>query len=205
MGSRLPADVDAEPEITSAKDLARTQWSTVTTERYPELRLGHGCFLLAKGRRGSGKSTFITGLLDGIKAPVLLLSLEEPPGPSLGDRLLRVGVRRDDYGVVGRASVDQVVALLRRSRAVALGIDSVQRSMFTPREVRHLLNVIPTLALVACVSQVNAEGEVRGGEEYGHEADLLLDVADMRWRVLKSRYQESGGGPVRLAPAVGAA
>jgi hypothetical protein len=134
-----------------------------------------------------------------------LLSLEEPPGPSLGDRLLRVGVRRDDYGVVGRASVDQVVALLRRSRAVALGIDSVQRSMFTPREVRHLLNVIPTLALVACVSQVNAEGEVRGGEEYGHEADLLLDVADMRWRVLKSRYQESGGGPVRLAPAVGAA
>lgn len=205
VGSRMPADVDAEPEITSAKDLARTQWATVTTERYPELRLGRGCFLLAKGKRGSGKSSLVTGLLDGIKAPVLLLSVEEPPGPSLADRLLRVGVRREDYGVVGRASVDQVVALLRQSKAVALGIDSVQRSMFTPREVRHLLNVIPTLALIACVSQVNAEGEVRGGEDFAHECDVLLDVADMRWRIMKSRYQESGSGDVRLARATEAA
>jgi predicted ATP-dependent serine protease len=200
IGRRLAADVDAEPEALSALDLARMTWATVESSRYPELRMGRGCFLLVKGRRGSGKSSLVTGLLDGVKAPVLLLSVEEPPGPSLAARLLRVGVKRDDYGIASRASVDQVAAMLRQSKAAALAIDSVQRAAYSARDIRHLLAVIPTLALVVCVSQVNAEGEVRGGEEYGHECDVLIDVADMRWTIAKSRYQESGAGDVRLAP-----
>jgi predicted ATP-dependent serine protease len=142
----------------------------------------------------------VTGLLDGVKAPVLLLSVEEPPGPSLAARLLRVGVRREDFGIASRASVDQVVEMLRQSKAAALAIDSVQRAAYSARDIRHLLTVIPTLALVICVSQVNAEGGVRGGEEYAHECDVLIDVADMHWRVEKSRYQESAHGEVCLAP-----
>jgi len=199
VGRRLPADVDAEPEAMSALDLARMTWATVASRRYPELHLGRGAFVLVKGRRGSGKSSFVTGLLDGVPAPVLLLSVEEPPGPSLAARLLRVGVKREDFGIASHASVDQVVALLRQSKAAALAIDSVQRAAYSPRDIRHLLTVIPTLALVVCVSQVNAEGDVRGGEEYGHECDVLIDVADMRWTIAKSRYQESGGGDVRVA------
>ncbi|MGH7295864.1 MAG: hypothetical protein ACRELB_13055, partial [Polyangiaceae bacterium] len=35
VGSRLSADVDGEPEVTSAKDLARATWSTVESRRYP--------------------------------------------------------------------------------------------------------------------------------------------------------------------------
>ncbi|MGH7297910.1 MAG: hypothetical protein ACRELB_23420, partial [Polyangiaceae bacterium] len=157
-------------------------------------------FVLVSGPRGAGKSSFACGLLDSIKAPVLLLSVEEPPGPSLAARLLRVGVRRDDFAVVGQASVDQVVALLRQSKAAALCIDSVQRAVFSPREVRHLLNVVSSLGLVVATSQVNREGEVRGGEEYGHECDVIVQVEAMGWRLTKSRYQEGGSGDVRLAP-----
>jgi predicted ATP-dependent serine protease len=202
VGERLPADVDAEPEILNARDLARMQYATVRSERYPDLQLGRGAFVLVAGKRGSGKSSFVSGLLDGVRGPVLYVSVEEPPGPSLAARASRVGVRRDDYGWVGAATVDQVVALLRQSKAGALAIDSVQRSMYAPRDVRHLLTVIPTLALVACVSQVNREGEVRGGEEYAHECDVLVEVESMRWRLTKSRYQESAAGEVKLAPNV---
>ena len=119
IGRRPPAAVDAEVEAVSARDLARMTWGTVDAARYPELRLGRGCLVVVTGPPGSGKSTLTCGMLDSIAAPVLLLSVEEPPGPSLAARLLRAGVKRDDFGVVGRASVDQVVAVLRQSKAAA--------------------------------------------------------------------------------------
>lgn len=201
IGRRLAADVDAEPETMSAVELLRASWGDVRSSRYPELKLKRGAFVLVKGRRGGGKSSFVTGLLDGVRGPVVLASIEEPPGPSLADRLVRCNVKREDYGIAGHVTIDQTVALVRRSKAMALAIDSVQRALYTAREVRHLLNVIPTLALVVCVSQVNAEGEVRGGEDFAHECDVLLDVADLRWRIEKSRYQPSGEGEVRFVSA----
>ena len=201
IGTRLPAVIDGEPEITSARDLARMTWQIVESRRYPEVKLGRGSFLVAVGPPGNGKSSLLTGMLDGIAAPVVLLSVEEPPGPSLSARLSRVGVKRDDFGVLGRASVDQVVALLRQSKAVALGIDSIQPSAFTARDVRHLLAVVPTLALIVATAQVNADGAIAGLRTVEHEADVVLDVDKMKWTIRKSRYQDIGAtGDVRLSP-----
>ena len=56
-------------------------WQTVESKRYAEVKLGRGAFVVATGAPGHGKSSLVTGLLDGIPAPVLLLSVEEPPGP----------------------------------------------------------------------------------------------------------------------------
>jgi len=200
IGRRVPAAVDREPELTSARDLVGLSWKTLESARYPELKLGKGCFGLLVGPPGSGKSSKLCGLLDGVRGPVLLLSVEEPSGPALSARLLRVGCTREDFLVLGHATIDQLTELLRASKPVVLGIDSIQPSMFTPREVRHLLNVIPTLHGIFATAQVNGEGQIMGVRAVEHEADLVLDIESMGWRLRKSRYQSTGlTVPVRLA------
>jgi hypothetical protein len=41
--------------------------------------------------------------------------------------------------VCSRASVDQIAAIVRQRKVVALGVDSVQRAMFEARDLRHLV------------------------------------------------------------------
>jgi predicted ATP-dependent serine protease len=53
---------------------------------------------------------------------------------------------------------------------------------------------------------VNADGHIAGVRAVEHEADVVLDVEAMHWRLRKSRYQETGmEGDVRLARAEGEA
>src|SRR5260370_423844 len=84
---------------------------------------------------------------------------------------LRAAGRDENVLVCSRATVDQVVEVVRKRKVLALGVDSVQRAMFEPRDLRHLLLTLPSLACIIGVSQVNRDGDVRGGEELAHEAD----------------------------------
>jgi hypothetical protein len=36
---------------------------------------------------------------------------------------------------------------------------------------------------------VNKAGDIRGTEELRHEADVVLELAALRWEIVKSRYQ----------------
>lgn len=192
VGTRARAEVDGEAEATTARDLLRMTWSTLESARYPTLKLGRGAFIVATGLPGQGKSSLVAGLLDGLPGPVGLLSIEEPPGPTLAGRILRVGVRRADFHIWGRMTVDQLAEKLRGTKAVALGIDSIQPAMLTVRDVRHLLAVIPTLAAVVATAQVNGEGAIAGVREVEHGADVTIDVVKMTWAIRKSRYQREG-------------
>jgi hypothetical protein len=188
-GARPSAAIDFVPEITTARALAKAAWTPTVSTAYPTLRLGRGALVLVYGAPGNGKSTFATLLLDGLAGPVVLQSIEESPGPSLAARLARCFVRRDDFFVVGRASVDQLVDCVRTRRAVGLAVDSVQLAAFTPEELRHLLLVLPELQVLVAVAQVNKRGRVEGRERLLHEADVAIECAEMRWSLVKSRYQ----------------
>lgn len=192
VGSRARAEVDSVAQVTTARDLSRAAWERLEVPAYPDLVLGTGCLALAVGPAGSGKSTCLVRALDGMRGPVVVQSLEEAPGPSLASRLARVKVRRDDFFLVGRASVDQLVEVCRRVKAVALGIDSVQMASFSADELRHLTVVLPTVRTVWCTSQVNKQGRAAGREELIHEADLVLQLDAMKWTLTKSRYQPLG-------------
>jgi predicted ATP-dependent serine protease len=198
-GERPRAALDDVPELVSAKDLTRQRWSTVEVGAYPGLKLGRGALVVLVGRRGSGKSSFLARALDTIHGPAALVSTEEPAGPSISDRFGRLHVRRDDLWICSRATVDQVAEIVRLRKVVSLGIDSVQRASYEPRELRHLLLTLPSLAVLFAVSQVNRDGDVRGGEELGHECDVLVEVEALKWRVVKSRYQADGAGDVLRA------
>ncbi len=189
MGRRVRALVDYVPEVTDARSLLRETWQVVATSAYPTLQLRRGALVVLTGGPGDGKSTTACRALDGLKGTVVLASIEEPPGPSLAARLARAGVRRDDFGIVGRASVDQLVEVCRLRGAVGLAIDSVQPGDFHARDLRHLLAVLPRLEVLFAVSQNNKRGAILGENALAHEADVVIKCEAMRWSLTKSRYQ----------------
>jgi hypothetical protein len=191
-GFRQSAAIDAVPEVTTAHALAMASWSLVECAPYPALRIGRGSLSVVFGAPGNGKSTFATKMLNGLRGPVVYQSVEEAVGPSLHDRLARCGVRRNDFYIVGRASVDQLADVVRTRQAVGLAVDSVQMAAFTPEELRHLLIVLPELQTIVAVAQVNAKGVIEGRNRLAHEADLVVSCEAMDWVVTKSRYQMVG-------------
>src|SRR5688572_9004080 len=88
VGRRAPAQLDAEPAVSNARDLARLSWADVPHAVYPELKIGAGALVLASGPPGAGKSSFACRLLDSVPGPVLYVAAEEGLSPSLSARLL---------------------------------------------------------------------------------------------------------------------
>lgn len=198
VGVRASAAVDAVPEVTDAAQLVALAGEPDMVAAYPSLRCGRGALVVLWGPPGGGKSTMAARWLDGLRGPVLYAALEEGLGPTLAGRLSRLGITRRDFGVIGRASVDDLCAEIRRRRAVGLVVDSVQRALFEPAELRHVLATHPTLRVLIAVCQVNAKGVPEGKKALLHEADVSLRVGGLRSVLEKSRYQEVCGGSTDL-------
>ena len=202
LGRRARAEIDSALEITSAADLVRQADRVEQLAGCPGVMAGGQALVVLAGPPGSGKSSLATRILDGTHGPVIYVSVEEAPGPSLGQRLARIGVNRPDFGVIGWGDADQVATVLRQRRCVAVCIDSVQVAHWHARELRHLLAVLPALRLVVAVSQVNKRGEIAGTNELLHEADVALEVEEMRATLIKSRFQPIQGNnhePINFA------
>ena len=202
--ARAMAAVDSLAEETDARSLAASVWGSLSVRAFPELALSPGALLVVHGPAGAGKSTWAARALDSVSGPVLLLSSEEPPGPTLAARLARCSVKRGDFAVVGRASVDQLVEIAARRSVVAIVVDSVQIAMFTPRDLRHLLAVLPSLQLLIAVAQENKSGIIAGKNDLIHEADVVVGiVAGGSWVLEKSRYQDVAvATPIPLANGI---
>ena len=196
---RQAANIDLIPATSDALALARMGWRILEHPGvYETLVLGLGALVLVSGGPGAGKSTWACRLLDAIPGPVILVAAEEGIAPSLAARLGRCRVKRADFGVIARASVDSVVEFALARRAVAVVIDSVQEAAWNTQELRHLLAVVPTLDLVIGVQQVTKDGQPAGLMALQHESDVQVAVEAMQWSLKKSRYQdlENVGGDV---------
>ena len=194
IGQRPSAAIDQEPESADAASLAALAGEPVPVRAYPTILTGHGALAVLWGVPGGGKSTAAARWLDAIAGPVLYVSHEEGLGPTIAARLKRLGISRRDFRLIGRANVDQVVAEIRRSRPVAVAIDSVQAGVWEASDLRHLLALHPRLSTILAVCQVNAKGVPEGRRGLIHEADLAVHVEGMAATVTKSRYQEITDG-----------
>jgi len=192
------AESDGEVELVTGRQLARLTYADVDCKAFPELKLKRGALVTVFGRSGAGKSTLVTRAIDSIPGTALLLSIEEPGGPTLAARNVRIGATREDLLICSRASVDQLVGLCRKHKVASLAIDSFQRASFSPRDLRHILSTIPSIEVLFVTSQINAANELRGGHELAHESDCVIEVRDLVWTVAtKSRYAPVGTtGPV---------
>lgn len=188
---RQGAKIDHIPATSNARSLARMGWSRLKHPGiYEALILGAGALLLVSGFPGAGKSSWACILLDAIIGPVLLVAAEEGLGPSLSARLARCGIKRQDFHIIARASVDAVAEYAIANKVVAILIDSVQEASWSAQDLRHLLAVVPTLDLLIGVQQVNKEGAPAGLMALQHEADVQVTVEAMQWSLKKSRYQD---------------
>jgi predicted ATP-dependent serine protease len=199
---RQGANIDLVPAISNARSLARMGWNRLKHPGvYEALVIGAGALLLVSGFPGAGKSSWACILLDAIIGAVLLVAAEEGLGPSLAARLARCGIKRPDFGIIARASVDAVVEYALANKVVAIVIDSVQEASWSAQDLRHLLAVVPTLDLVIGVQQVTKEGAPAGLMALQHEADVQVTVEDMRWSLKKSRYQDLADVGGEVLPA----
>ncbi len=172
-------------------------FSTIEQEAYPQLTLGIGAMVIVSGGPGQGKSSWACRLVDAVRGPALLVYAEEGLSPSLSARLLRCNVKRQDFHIVTRASVDAAVAFARKVGAVAAIVDSVQEAAWSAHELRHVVEVCKELRLLVAVLQVTKAGAPAGSNALVHECDVHVGVDAMKWVVKKSRYQDIGiGGDV---------
>jgi len=186
---RSRADIDSQPGVASARDIARMTWAEVKQYACPGLVLGVGALLHMEGGPGAGKSTLACRLADSVQGPAILVSAEEAIGPSLASRLKRCAIKKPEFTVVTKASVDIVVEIAKSVRAMVLVIDSIQEAVWRADDLRHVLEIVPSLALLIAVLQANKAGQPLGRNEFAHEADVRIHCEAMRWRLIKSRYQ----------------
>lgn len=195
---RLRAAIDYQPGVSNARALAGMAWRRVEHPGvYDDLVVGAGALMLVSGPPGAGKSSWACCLLDALKGPVLYVAAEEGIAPTLSARLLRCNIKRSDFHVITRASVDTAVAFAQTCKAVACVVDSLQEAVWTAQELRHVLEVVPSLDTLIAVAQVTKEGLAAGLNAYMHGCDLHVRVESMAWTLTRSRYQDIGiGGPV---------
>jgi predicted ATP-dependent serine protease len=189
---RSPSRLASGMQTMSARELVKRSWTLVESAAYPELRLSRGAVVLAYGGPGAGKSTWATRFADKLDGAAIYYSAEEKLGPTVADRLSRCGVTRGDFVVVGQGAVDDVVQLARESKAASLVVDSVTMTTLRPADLRRLV-VAAGVRVLVCTQQVTKAGEAAGPISFAHEADVVIAVDDMQWRVEKSRYQACDG------------
>lgn len=191
---RPRAALDSEPAVSTARAMAEMAWRGVIQTAYPALELKHGALVVVAGLPGSGKSSFAGRLANSSPGPALYVAAEEGVSPSLGARLLRCGIRREDFHVISRANVDQAVAHARKVGARSMVIDSAQEACWSAHDLRHVITIVRSLSFLVAVSQVTKDGLPAGSNSIQHEADVLIRVEEMRWRIAgKSRYQDATG------------
>lgn len=189
---RPAAAMRTELQAATARDLVKRKWSTLESKAYPELAVSKGALVAVWGPPGSGKSTFATRYVDGLARPVLYFSAEEKLGPTLASRLERCGVTRADFHLVGQGSIDAVCSMSTNVAAAALVLDSVSMTAIQPGDLRRLLESAG-VDVVLYLLHATKDGMAAGPNAYLHEADVIVELAAMRWTVTKSRYQATDG------------
>lgn len=200
---RPRAALDGTIGVSNAREVTSRMFRQIEQSAYEDLELGYSALVMVSGRPGMGKSSMASLLVNGVKGPCLSINAEEGIAQSYAARLRRLGIKRADFHIVTRASVDIAVSYARKVGARAVLIDSVQEACWSANELRHMLEVVPEIGLLVAVMQVTKAGLPAGSNALIHECDVHIVVEQMTWTLRKSRFQQISnvGGPV-LPPHV---
>lgn len=178
----------------TAKELARADQQLVEFPSAPGLRLSPSALVAVTGPAGSGKSTLVCSLL-GDSCPAVLFSFEEGFAPTVGERLRRLELRREDLFIEVPESIQDAYTVLEERRPRAVAFDSLSMSRFTVGDLSAISTGLRIL--VFFVVHMTKEGFLAGESANSYVSDVILHVEKGRWSVEKSRFQAPVSGEVR--------
>lgn len=151
-------------------------------------------FILVFGAPGSGKTTAALELADEWKGRALVLPYEQGLGPALAQLVRRIEATRPEFALT--STWDETVELIREFDLVV--VDSLQRSGVDPDDWRAAV-VEEGGKTLLMTSEVNAEGEVRGGLAASHLADVSVEMTEFGlFEIRKNRFGKCGPGTWRV-------
>jgi predicted ATP-dependent serine protease len=171
----------------SANELAGEDQKTFALEPYSQIKVQRGAFGLVFGPPNCGKTTGGILLASG-RRPSVFVSAEMGAGPALAGYLRRLEVRAPDLTIVEAQSTAEIFDAAA-SGIRTLVIDSLSVLTLLPDDLTAMAkgNNIVVIGLM----QVTKDGAARGSNEWIHAADFIIECQSMRWRLTKSRFQET--------------
>lgn len=141
------------------------------------------------GLPNSGKTTMMVKIAEALDVVVLYVSVEQGDSDSIRSRMNSLEVCREGF-LVGLctdvASIDKAVV---EHRVKVVLIDSLTKSTLTTSDLVALSRDRDVSVIAS--AQVNSAGDIRGGYEPKHDADLVVRVENLEWQIEKTRF--SGG------------
>lgn len=151
-------------------------------------------FILAFGAPGSGKTTAVLELADDWPGRALVLPYEQGLGPALAQLVRRIEATRPEY--VLTSTWEETIEVMQDFDLIV--VDSLQRSGVDPDDWRSAVVEEGGKALLV-TSEVNSEGEVRGGLAASHLADVAVEMTEFgSFQIRKNRFGKCGPGTWRV-------
>lgn len=168
----------------SASQIAETNFKELEMpEEFVNLigKPAHNFNSIIYGVAKSGKSTFCLKLANALvpHGKVLYVSSEELISKSLQSRLVHVIMVSDRIRFVGVRSVQDIETLVKRLHARFIIVDSAQVCGMSIKDFMRLkLQTFKNRKSWHIILQSDNRGMFKGGQEWVHETDVKIQVAD---------------------------
>lgn len=180
----IAGDITADSTIT-ADQLLKANFDTLPfTGRWEAFfgRPSRNFKCMIYGRAGSGKSTFAIQFAKYLSAErgmkVLYIASEEKFGHTLQEKVRRFNVANPNISFADRLPLDI-------TKYDVVFFDSVNDMQIEPKE---LMDMTANIAMVG-IFQCTKAGTFRGGEDFAHDMDIVVNVDDMVAVTEKNRFK----------------
>ena len=128
----------------------------------------------------SGKSILCTQfakyLADNFGS-VLYVAAEEGFSMTLQNKIKEFGIASENLHYANFREYEQIKTALQNNQFNFVFLDSVNFMKITPEQMREIKQENPETAFIT-IQQATKDGKFRGSQEYAHDADIIINVAN---------------------------
>jgi hypothetical protein len=128
----------------------------------------------------SGKSILCTQMAKYFAdnfGSVLYVAAEEGFSMTLQNKIREFGIASENLHYANFREYDQIRTALQNNDFNFVFLDSVNFMKITPEQMRELKQENPQVAFIT-IQQATKDGKFRGSQEYAHDADIIINVAN---------------------------
>lgn len=128
----------------------------------------------------SGKSILCTQMAKYLAdnfGSVLYVAAEEGFSMTLQNKIREFGMASENLHYANFREYEQIRTALQNNDFNFVFLDSVNFMKITPEQMRELKQLNPQTAFIT-IQQATKDGKFRGSQEYAHDADVIINVAN---------------------------